>query len=377
MKRKTLKIAVGVAAAAGVGAVLLPSTFANAGEARNTVDKATAASFGRIADDVITQRSAVLVDGNRQGSRIETNEKKVRLSSRWERNEEDGLSSLRTRKKRLNSLGEAYTGAETRVTTDSTSVKGGRATVVVTEVTVYHYKQLRGDEPRTTGFTAHHELNFHRVSGGKWELADMKPLDDGPRAINQPQKTPAATPDKGGPLKATPASIDWPARSVPKSQKPGGYDYKAMAAYAEKYWRNYNPQYRDYNGQGGDCTNFISQALKAGGWKDEAGSASDSRKWWSNSKADSTSWVGVNEWSTFAMTSKRATSLANVYQMDVGDILQMDFEGDGSKDHSMIVTYRSRLGIPYVTYHSTNTFRKSVASIIAANPDSVYFAYRT
>jgi hypothetical protein len=63
--------------------------------------------------------------------------------------------------------------------------------------------------------------------------------------------------------------------------------------------------------------------------------------------------------------------------MDVGDVLQMDFDKDGSKDHTMIVSYRSSQGVPYLTYHSTNTYRRSVASIIASYPNSAYYAYRT
>ncbi|GDY71586.1 hypothetical protein SAV31267_010710 [Streptomyces avermitilis] len=43
----------------------------------------------------------------------------------------------------------------------------------------------------------------------------------------------------------------------------------------------------------------------------------------------------------------------------------------------MIVTYRSSQGVPYLTYHSTNTFRRSVASIVASYPNSAYYAYRT
>ncbi|MFD0385339.1 amidase domain-containing protein [Streptomyces stramineus] len=150
-----------------------------------------------------------------------------------------------------------------------------------------------------------------------------------------------------------------------------------MAAYAEKYWRNYNPAYRSFNSYGGDCTNFVSQALKAGGWKDQPGKYDDYRAWWYDSKNQATSWVGANEWSWSALNSQRVKPLSNVYQMDVGDIMQMDFDDDGSKDHTMITTYRSRIGVPYLTYHSTNTYRKSVASIIASNPDAVYYAYRT
>lgn len=152
-----------------------------------------------------------------------------------------------------------------------------------------------------------------------------------------------------------------------------------MATYAEKYWSTYNPAYPNFNGHaaGGDCTNFVSQSLKAGGWKHVPGYVYDYTRWFGNAEIQSDSFVGVNEWSWFAQNSKRTTSLAYVYQMDVGDVLQMDFEKDGSKDHTMIVTYRSAQGVPYLTYHSANTYRRSLASIIASEPNSYYYAYRT
>lgn len=52
------------------------------------------------------------------------------------------------------------------------------------------------------------------------------------------------------------------------------YDRQGAVRYADEFcgiaWgcgngNNYNPRFRDYNGVGGDCTNFISQALREGG----------------------------------------------------------------------------------------------------------------
>lgn len=57
-------------------------------------------------------------------------------------------------------------------------------------------------------------------------------------------------------------------------------------------------------------------------------------------------------------------------------MLQVDFDKDGSKDHTMIVTSRVN-GVPYLTYHSTNTYNRSVASVLASYPNAAYYAYRT
>ncbi|MPY63835.1 amidase domain-containing protein, partial [Streptomyces spongiae] len=164
----------------------------------------------------------------------------------------------------------------------------------------------------------------------------------------------------------------------PKKLTGGTYNYAAMATYTEKYWKNYNSAYRKYNSLGGDCTNYLSQGLLAGGWKQISTVTPEEYDTWyyaSNGTADA--WIGVNEWSWFTQTAKRTKALANVYQMDVGDVMQVDFNKDGVKDHSMMTTYRSSSGVPYLTYHDADTYRRSVASVIASYPSAAYYAYRT
>ncbi|MEU6098136.1 amidase domain-containing protein [Streptomyces sp. NPDC047079] len=370
------------------GVALVPNWSAGAAVTDDpTVDPATKATFQRLADAVFTDRTNALVDG-KSGEGDEQHRLtsgfsgKVRLSGTQSHQESSALSELRGRKSRLAKLGEKYSAASTSVKLDATQVKGRHATVDVTETTTLTYEKAEGTEPKTTGFQAHHELTFKADRHGDWQLTGIRDTDDGYLAVNQVAKPAVAAPATAadaGPPEATRSSTSRPAQAKAKNFSATGYDYKAMAAYAQKYWNNYNPAYPDFNGHGagGDCTNFVSQSLKAGGWKHVPGYTSDFHKWFGNSDIQSDSFVGVNEFSWFALSSKRVTSLANVYQMDVGDVLQMDFNKDGSKDHSMIVTYRSPQGVPYVTYHSTNTFNRSVASIIASYPNAAYYAYRT
>jgi hypothetical protein len=42
----------------------------------------------------------------------------------------------------------------------------------------------------------------------------------------------------------------------------------------------------------------------------------------------------------------------------------------------MITTHRSG-GVPYLTHHSSNTYRKSVRSLVAQYPNATYYAFRT
>ena len=42
------------------------------------------------------------------------------------------------------------------------------------------------------------------------------------------------------------------------------YNRAAAVAYAEKWAFSRNPEYYDFHGIGGDCTNFVSQCIYAG-----------------------------------------------------------------------------------------------------------------
>ncbi|MGV4928197.1 amidase domain-containing protein (plasmid) [Streptomyces sp. BHT-5-2] len=376
-----------MAAASVATGILLPSGSASAAATPDpTLDSATKAAFQRLADAVFTDRTQSLVSDAGNGRHKSHPQRtsgftgKVRLSEKQSREERSTLDELRARKSRLARLGEQYSGAGTRVTLDATRVKGRYATADVTETTTLAYEHAKGTGPETTGFRARHELTFQADRKGDWQLTGVRDTDDGHVAVNQVAKPSVAAPATAAdPPSATRSATTWPAPANPKNFTATGYDYNAMAAYATKYWSNYNPDYPDFSGAaaGGDCTNFVSQSLKAGGWQHVPGYTTDFHKWFGNSEIQSDSFVGVNEFSWFALSSKRATSLANVYQMDVGDVLQLDFDKDGSKDHSMIVTKRSRQGMPYVTYHSNDTYNRSVASIVASYPTAAYYAYRT
>ena len=43
------------------------------------------------------------------------------------------------------------------------------------------------------------------------------------------------------------------------------YNPGAAVSYARSHCNNYNPNYNNYKGRGGDCANFVSQCMHAGG----------------------------------------------------------------------------------------------------------------
>jgi hypothetical protein len=349
------------------------------------VTAATVNAFARAANTLFTDRTTALVEDSppgRTASKTTGAPGTVRLAAAAAKTEAAALASLHDTRTRLADSGEAYTGSDTEVTVDSVQVRGRTATAQVTEDSTLTYAKIRGDEPATTAFVAHHELTFAAAPDGTWQLTGERLTDQGPRPLNAPvQMAAPAVPAAARPsdvIDAPRAAITYPAPARAKNLGTGArYKYAAMATYAEKHWKYYNSAYRQYGGDGGDCTNFLSQALYAGGWKQVTKSGSEYGTWYSKASGESLTWIGVNEWSWFTQTARRTTPLANAYQMDIGDVLQLDFDKNGSKEHSMLTTYRSASGVPYLTYHSADTYRRSLTSLIAANPKAAYYAYRS
>lgn len=157
---------------------------------------------------------------------------------------------------------------------------------------------------------------------------------------------------------------------------PAGLNYAAMVTYARKYWDIYNSTYRDFsaNGGGGDCTNFISQILREGGWAFVFGLYTSANAWWYNALNQSYTWAGAENWSWFA--PKRTVALTNVWNLTIADVLQADFQKNGTMDHTMFVTKKTTTEI-YMTYHSTDHLDRPLSEILSLHPGAAWYAYRT
>jgi len=152
------------------------------------------------------------------------------------------------------------------------------------------------------------------------------------------------------------------------------YDRDAAVAYAHQYVNNHNlDRYSDYTGLGGDCTNFISQAIY------ENGNASmfipsplptptnDGQDGWYflGSMQRASAWNDVGAFYTFVTNDSflEATpgfewygegpqgSLVALNQLMKGDVIQYEDGGDTTWDHAVIVVDVIN-GIPRVASHS-------------------------
>ncbi|MET8153974.1 amidase domain-containing protein [Actinoplanes sp. NPDC049668] len=162
---------------------------------------------------------------------------------------------------------------------------------------------------------------------------------------------------------------------------PNGLCYSCMVKYARKYYKNYNSGYRvtkNSRGEKNDCTNFVSQALQAGGWAEDTGWYRSNSNWWYNKVNQTYSWGGAENWSIFA--TKRTQSLSSVWKAAYGDVVQADWDANGIMDHTMIVTKTDGYDV-YLGGHSSDFIDRPLSTIIrnnkAAYPNAKYYAYRT
>lgn len=174
----------------------------------------------------------------------------------------------------------------------------------------------------------------------------------------------------GSVANASTGIIGLPAMGISASKK------KNVVNYALKYALKPNTAYKLFSA---DCTNFVSQSLRQGGWKDKGGSHRSNKNWfYTNRNNISFTWSGAANFFNFArVESKRVTKLNKVAYLVPGDVVQVKYKGKTSIGHSMVVTQRTAAGKIYVSYHSTN--RKNVALSWFMNQYSGenYYPHRT
>lgn len=157
-------------------------------------------------------------------------------------------------------------------------------------------------------------------------------------------------------------------------QQAKAYDRAAAVAYALRHVFRPNPMYAnmDTMGGGGDCTNFTSQCLVAGGWSMDYRAVGFDTEWWYRRIGDDASDSRHDDWwsCTWSLPSLliqylttnyggaidllRRPSLAKTLRR--GDLVFYDWNGDGLFDHSVIVTLFVK-GVPRVTYRTLSPLR--------------------
>ena len=148
----------------------------------------------------------------------------------------------------------------------------------------------------------------------------------------------------------------------------GGFDEGMARKYALNWAQGFNTngweKYREYkiaNQTGGDCTNFVSQALRAGGIRfvnkgklnNNINSSDNTNNWYHGDTNSSTSasWKGTQAfWQHFSQNQRNSRTRYSintdnknkikdfVNDLGWGDVVSFDLNSNGIMDHTMIVT---------------------------------------
>lgn len=125
------------------------------------------------------------------------------------------------------------------------------------------------------------------------------------------------------------------------------YNPQKTVAYADKYWSTYNDFYPNYNIIGGDCADFVSQCLQAGGLP------------------MNTSWYHAVTGCVRSTSWTYANSLYTYLSANCGTVVELYLSGSDYKDKTGKIVYPSkviRVGDP-VFYYSNSKGRYSHVAI--------------
>ena len=143
------------------------------------------------------------------------------------------------------------------------------------------------------------------------------------------------------------------------------YDRARAVAYAHRWAYRRNPKFYNFDGLGGDCTNFASQCILAG-----AGimNPTPTFGWYYRSLSDrSPSWTGVEFLHNFLVGNEGQGPFAVVTELaeaQPGDIIQLRFSGDVFQ-HSPVAVWVGRKPTPaniLVAAHTYNTDFRPLSS---------------
>lgn len=139
------------------------------------------------------------------------------------------------------------------------------------------------------------------------------------------------------------------------------YNRQNSVEYAQKWALGRNPSYYKFDNIGGDCTNYISQCLLAGG-----GVMNHDKYygWYYVSLSDrSPSWTGVVYLNDFLLNNKTRGPFgveSSISNLQLGDIIQLK-QSERDFNHSLIVTKITNQNI-YVCAHDGNSLDRPLSS---------------
>lgn len=152
------------------------------------------------------------------------------------------------------------------------------------------------------------------------------------------------------------------------------YNRNNAVAYAREWALSRNPQYFDFHGIGGDCTNFASQCIYAG-----AGVMNYTRDvgWYYISPNDrAAAWSGVQYLYRFLTTNQGAGPVgrdADLSEIQLGDVI---FLSNGQRlYHTLVVTGFDTDGEILICAHTVDSYMRRLDTYNYVRAYSVHIEY--
>lgn len=151
------------------------------------------------------------------------------------------------------------------------------------------------------------------------------------------------------------------------------YNRQAAVAYAEKWALSRNPAYFNFDNLGGDCTNFASQCLRAGGcpmnYTKDIG-------WYYTSPGDrAAAWTGASHLHRF-LTQNQRTGPKAVYTslslLEPGDLIQLH---NGNAYYHTLVVVGFHKKSPLICAHTDDSYRRPLYTYAYMSATGLHIQY--
>lgn len=312
-----------------------------------------------IMSELFRERAQFLIDLNSDS-----------LGSYYDQGHKQGQQALRHEKNRRRYVHRwaetrnlKWVDASSEIRIRRIQVHGNWAKVYLNQSLRLSYVYLdRFLPPQSFGIGTRHSVILQK-NKDRWKIVNewyLDPLNEDPKLI------PAA-----------PSGYAPSAKGIAASRSGSRYHRARAVAYANKYagaaWgggngHRYNPKYKDYTGSGGDCTNFVSQAI---GDPDEGGGLRMTGEWYYRYNAGgSPSWFHTDRFKETLLRSGRARLVAKGIFPDVVRVMERNnpvpafMPGDligyvlnGDVDHFSVVVGFDANGYPLVNSHTADRYR--------------------
>lgn len=231
-----------------------------------------------------------------------------------------------------------------RVKVTECSVDGKSAKLDIYEWMTIGYAPSESTEVNAAAYGYNFSLNVKRDVKGSWKIASVDDTDQNFDWMDEEAEYAAkaeasAYSDKQ--VISEDGSREMMAAAAARSYT---YNVSNAIAYADKYCINYNSAYNSYKGRGGDCANFVSQCLYAGGFKQDS-------DWFKHSVA----WINVMR--QIAHFKEYGNFLnAQNGNLIKGNPIYFDWNGDGVYDHATICVGRNNNGTAILDSHTRDLY---------------------